>query len=146
MRKKRRPKSPPFVMIEQAMLASKAWQQIGNAARVAYIHIRSKFYSPPTGERELWYSEMEVIMDHKTFAKAITQLEANGFIERTQRGGLFRRRNKFRIIDGWKSIRGEIPPVGKESSRGEIPLVEGFSRGEIPLIQGEKFPLLGKLN
>jgi len=132
MAKRRKQKPPPYVMIEQKMLKSEAWRRIGNASRVAYIHIRARFFWPPSGEQELLHKDMEEIMDHKTFAKAIRDLEKNGFISRSQQGGLYRRRNKFRISEEWKVSRGEIPPVRCNS------------RGEIPLIQGEKFPLLGK--
>jgi hypothetical protein len=102
MRTRRRNKMAPFVAIEKAMLRSEAWEKIGNASRVAFLHIKAEMVSANTNHLELSYRQMEGIMAHHTFSCALRELEDAGFIEREQRGGLFRRKNIFRIIDGWR--------------------------------------------
>jgi hypothetical protein len=95
-------KLPPFVPIEKALIDSKAWECLSNASRVAYIHLKREICSPNPGEIQLSYQKMEKIMNRHTFARAIRQLEAVGFIIREQRGGLYRKRNVFRVSEEWK--------------------------------------------
>jgi len=92
------------------MLQGSAWESLGNGARVAYIHIKAKCVSFEPMEISLSYKEMERIMTRQTFARALRELEQFGFIKRTQRGGLYRKRNYFLLIDDWKRIQ---PQVGK---------------------------------
>jgi hypothetical protein len=87
------------------MLQSEAWEAISNPARVAYLHLKSKCYTPNNDEITLSFAEMEKIMDRHTFARALSQLETHGFITKDQRGGLYRKRNYFRISEQWKSFR-----------------------------------------
>jgi len=61
-----------------------------------------KITKPNPGEISLSYQEMEKIMNRHTFANAIRQLEAVGFITKEQSGGLYRRRNYFRLRDKWR--------------------------------------------
>ena len=74
------------------MLKSQAWEKIGCPARVAYIHLKGKCCSQSVDELTLSFNEMERIMERRTFANALKELEVNGFIVRTQRGGLYRKR------------------------------------------------------
>lgn len=112
-RKGKKPNLPPFVPILRAMLKSTAWQNLTNASRVAYLHIKAKCVSFNPGELTLSFAEMEKIMDRHTFSAALKQLEATGFIIKTQSGGLYRRRNYFRLSDEWKNQRssGQIHTV-----------------------------------
>ncbi|HRT81543.1 MAG TPA: hypothetical protein P5127_00110 [Oscillospiraceae bacterium] len=96
---------PPFVAIMKEMLRSKAWQEIGHAARVAYIHLRAKCVTPNNhDEVTLSYKEMEKIMQRRSFARAIKELEQHGFIVKRQSGGLYRRRNFYTFTDAWKDV------------------------------------------
>lgn len=124
--KRKKNKFPPFVPIFREMLKSPAWEKIGNPSRVAYIHLKDKCVSRDPGEITLSYHEMERIMERRTFARALHELENFGFIDRIQRGGLFRRRNYFRLIEEWRKIQsssgknatvtsGKSDTVGKES-------------------------------
>lgn len=103
---------PPFVAILKEMLQSEAWGAISNPARVAYVHLKGKCTTAHSGEITLSFKEMERIMDRHTFARSLGQLEAHGFIMKDQRGGLFRKRNYFRISEQWKTFKvkkaGEI--------------------------------------
>lgn len=100
--KKKKNKLPPFVPIFREMLKSPAWESLGNASRVAYIHIKAKVVSPTPGDVSLSYNEMERIMERRTYSWALKELEELGFIEKSQRGGLYRRRNFFRLIEEWR--------------------------------------------
>lgn len=102
--KKKKNKLPPFVWIPKDMLTSPAWEALGHASRVAYIHLKAKCYSRDPGNIALSYQEMERIMQRRTYSRAIRSLEENGFIDRTQRGGLYRRRNFFRLSEDWRKI------------------------------------------
>jgi hypothetical protein len=102
---KKKNRLPPFVAILKDMLQSEAWKAISNPARVAYVHLKSKCFSASNDEITLSFKEMEPIMDRHTFSSALNQLEKHGFIIKIQRGGLFRKRNYFRIIDQWKNFR-----------------------------------------
>lgn len=96
---------PPFVAILKEMLQSEAWESISNPARVSYVHLKSKCVSASNDELTLSFKEMEKFMDRHTFARSLSQLEEYGFIKKIQRGGLFRKRNYFRMSDQWKSSR-----------------------------------------
>lgn len=103
---------PPFVAIVKDMLKSEAWLLISNASRVAYIHLKSKCVTAKNDEITLSFKEMERVMDRHTFSRSLNQLEAHGFITKDKRGGLYRKRNYFRISEQWKTFRvkktGEI--------------------------------------
>ena len=103
--KKKKDKLPLFVPIFKEMLKSAAWEAIGLGAKVAYIHIKGKCFSNSPGEVSLSYKEMERIMERRTFSRALKELEQYGFITRTQRGGLYRRRNYFRLNEKWRDVR-----------------------------------------
>jgi hypothetical protein len=97
--------SRPFVMVFRDMLSSEAWEELTNASRVAYIHLKSKCVSKEQNEVTLSFKEMERFMDPKTYARALTQLIECGFITRAQRGGLFRKRNFFAFTDEWRNFK-----------------------------------------
>lgn len=84
------------------IIDSKAWENLSNASRVAFIHLKRKVVKPNPGEISLSYGEMEKIMHRHTFAGAIRELEEIGFITREQRGGLYRKKNFFRFSDQWR--------------------------------------------
>jgi hypothetical protein len=102
--RKKKNRLPPFVAIFKEMLASEAWAAIGNPARVAYLHLKGKCVAQGDCEVTLSFQEMERIMDRHTFARALNQLEAKGFITKDQRGGLYRRRNYFTLSEQWRTI------------------------------------------
>jgi DNA-binding transcriptional regulator YhcF (GntR family) len=122
------------------MLRSPAWALISNSSRVAYLHIKEKCVSPEPGELTLSFKEMERIMRRKTFARALDELERFGFIKRTQRGGLYRKRNYFTLIDEWKKFQTQVRksvPVKvispKIQVRKSVPYIE-YAIGYVLLI------------
>ena len=102
MFRKKKNKLSRFVAIPWEIIDSQAWQNLTNASRVALIHLKRKVVKPNPGELSLSYQEMEKIMNRHTFSKALKQLENFGFIEKKQYGGLYRRRNFFKLSDKWR--------------------------------------------
>jgi len=102
MYRRKKNKLSRFVAIPWEIIDSPAWKNLTNASRVALIHLKRKVVKPNPGEFSLSYNEMEEIMNRHTFSKAIKQLEVFGFIKKEQYGGLYRRRNFFRLSDEWR--------------------------------------------
>ena len=48
------------------------------------------------------YKEMERFMERDTFSSSLKQLEAVGFLKKTQTGGIFRKRNYFQMSEDWR--------------------------------------------
>lgn len=97
----------PFLPFPLDVMGSKAWELLTNAARVAYLHIRERWWFDRQKPVSVTYTAMERLMERDTFAKALKQLEAVGFIEKTQTGGIFRKRNYFDMSDEWRRIDRE---------------------------------------
>lgn len=91
-----------FVPVPVEVLKSKAWEQLTNAARVAYVHIRERWWFNRKEPVAVSYKAMERIMGRKTFSSALKQLEGMGFLKKTQTGGIFRKRNYFQMSEEWK--------------------------------------------
>lgn len=104
-RENKKKKLSRFIALEWAIVDSRGWQELTNAARVAYIHLKRKVTNSSPGEVSLSYKEMEKFMHRHTYADALELLEEKGFIEKKQMGGLYRRRNFFKLIDGWRNGR-----------------------------------------
>ena len=102
MPRARKNKLSRFVALHWEIIDSLAWQKLTNASRVALIHLKRKVVKPNPGEISLSYHEMERIMNRHTFSKALKQLEAFGFIIKEQHGGLYRKRNFFRLSEEWR--------------------------------------------
>jgi hypothetical protein len=116
MRRNRKSKTPPFVMVEKALLQSEAWKSISNSARVVYIHIKGQAKCKNPGELNLLHTEMDPFMSRKTFAAAIRRLDHVGFIDFEKRGGLYRFKNYFRLSERWRTFQNP-----EQNSRGISP-------------------------
>lgn len=104
MRKSKKDRLPPFTPTENSLIDSDAYKKLTNASRVAYLLLcrQRKFFSQP--EVCFPYSDAQEYMDRNTWAKAIRLLEENGLISKTQEGGLYRRKNIYKIMV--YSVRG----------------------------------------
>ena len=93
----------PFAGIEERMIKSEAFKVISNPARVALLLLKAKqWHMQNKKEIVLTYREVSDYIDRHTYANAIRQLEEAGFINRVQRGGLYRRTNIFTFVNTWK--------------------------------------------
>ena len=100
-------KELPFAMIYKHMLATNAWRQLSNPARVAYIHLKAKYNGQNAKNLSLTYNEMQPFMCRRTFRNAIKQLVEYGFIEIVNKGGLMRNPNIYALTDGWNLDKNE---------------------------------------
>jgi DNA-binding transcriptional regulator YhcF (GntR family) len=96
-----------FVPFPVDILSSRVWEKLTNASRVAYLHIRKTWWFDKQKPVSVTYDAMEKFMARKTFSEALKQLETNGFITKTQTGGLFRRKNFFDVSEEWRRIDRE---------------------------------------
>jgi len=104
-----------FVPIPLDVLESPAWRKLTNAARVAYIHIRAKVtFGRGRAAVSVTYGEMEKFMTRKTYAHAIKQLEKYGFFIKSQTGGIFRKRNYYKMEEGWRQIKDTTNGIYKK--------------------------------
>ena len=89
-----------FVMLPRQMLRSEEWKRLSPAAKILYIQLKGKFNGFNNGEIRLYYSELRDIKglsSDATISRAFRELEKNGWIERSNRGGLFRRINEYTL-------------------------------------------------
>ncbi len=104
---KRGRKGPLFIMVENPLFDSEAFNSLSHSAvRVFLSIIRHK--NPTKGmagslSEPIFcpYTDMNGGMARATIAKAIRELEEKGFIERTQRGGLYKRPNLYAFSGEW---------------------------------------------
>ena len=104
-RKKRNAIGEPFVPILKHMINHDSFKQLTNAARVAYMLLQAQRRSVSDKEVVFPYSHAEAWMTRHTFSRSINQLIDLGFIERSSFGGLFRRTNQYRFVDGWRNVK-----------------------------------------
>ncbi len=101
-RGKHKEKKEPFISIPSDILKSKAWEEIGNAAKVAYIHILGEVHCPDPGWLDkLTYERMRKFMSEPTFSKAIKELEKVGLIDKKQIGQV-KKKNLYKPSSRWK--------------------------------------------
>jgi len=97
-------KAPPFVMLRKDLLKAPEWRKLSFSAMVVYIYLRSKFNHKTLGQVSLAYSEMKDMMSTKTMSRALKELQAAGFIEKTKQGGLFGGVCEYRFIGPYKDF------------------------------------------
>lgn len=105
---KRRRKGPPFIMLEHPMFDSEAFNSLSSSAvRVLLSIIRCKNGSNGTHAEPILcpYSVMNGSLGKATIARAIRELEAKGFIELAQSGGLMKQPNLYVLSGEWINWR-----------------------------------------
>ncbi|MBU1275807.1 MAG: hypothetical protein KJ720_10560 [Proteobacteria bacterium] len=104
-----------FLKVFHDMLDSPAWFAISNAARVAYLHLAADYDGSPGKEARLRlpYSQAEKLMTRKTFAKALRELQAKGFIQRTKAGGLYNNCSEYALAQEYKSWKPDEQKNGQ---------------------------------
>ena len=99
--KHRRPKFPPFLMLNKDMiLHCDEWKRLSLSAKVVYICIKARHNGKNNGKISMPYSELETVKglgSPSTVSKALKELEKKGWIRRTQLGGLYRYRNQYEM-------------------------------------------------
>jgi hypothetical protein len=89
-----------FVMVPRKMLKLEEWKNLSPAAKILYIHLKTKYNGSNNGDIYLHYSELKGIRglsSHSTISKALKELQDKGWVEKTEMGGLYRHSNKFKL-------------------------------------------------
>lgn len=103
MSKRRRPRNPPFARIERDLAKSEAWKSLDAYDIALYAHIRLRETGYNSDRIELPYAALSWLMSPARFSKSIKRLEDRRLISVVERGGLFKRSNKYSIQQGaWK--------------------------------------------
>ena len=104
-RKKKNSIGEPFVPILKHMINHDSFKQLTNPARVAYMLLLAQKKSNTDKEVVFPYTHAEQWMNRHTFSRSIKQLIELRFIERSSFGGLFRRTNQYRFVEGWRDVK-----------------------------------------
>jgi len=115
--KRSKKKVERFVMVEHALLRSRAGQELDPYDWLSYVMLRAKFNGKNGKDLSLTYSEMERRMSRERFSKSITNLVRVGVIDVIASGGLYKRPNIFGLSDRWKNYGTEF----FEASRRYVP-------------------------
>jgi hypothetical protein len=97
---KRKGKHRSFVMLSREMLDHPEWRKLGSAAKLAYIYLKDGYVGSNNGDIRLPYSSLRGIIglsSHGTISGGLRELETNGWIRRTNLGGLFGRLNAYEL-------------------------------------------------
>lgn len=111
--KKKRNRYPPFVMLPNELIDSKAWKELSCYAVRVYIEIKHKYNGKNDGNLSYTYREGIKIMNKKRFTKALRELVNNGLIDIIRSGGLYKKCNIFGLSERWKSYDQENFKIGK---------------------------------
>jgi len=111
--KKKRNRHPPFVMLTNELIDSKAWKELSCYARTVYIEIKRRYNGKNDGNLSYTYREASKIMHRLTFTKALRELVNNGLIDIIRSGGLYKKCNIFGLSDRWKFYGQENFKIGK---------------------------------
>ena len=84
------------------MIKSQAYKNLTNPERTAYVLLKAQCCKAGQNEVIFPYSHALEYMDRHTFSRAIKQLMKEGFIEKSQHGGLFRKTNIYTFTEAWK--------------------------------------------
>ena len=100
-RTKRRHPGQSFVMIPRGLLfGCPEWKALSPGAKQLYILIKARYNGRNNGEISLPYTTLKGnrgLSAPATISKAVAELETTGFIERRHLGGLFRRKNLYKL-------------------------------------------------
>jgi len=87
------------------MLKSEAFKKLTNASRITYLLLQAQITKPGQIEIMLTYTQAEEYIDRHTFSRSIKQLVEFGFLQKKQKGGLYRRTNIYSFSKKWKGTK-----------------------------------------
>jgi len=98
-RKRKRKKGATHVGMDRRTInGCQEWKDLSGAAKILYWHIKGRFNGSNNGRIELPYSAMKGVKGcsaRTTIARAANELEKKEWIFRSQRGGLYKRKNLY---------------------------------------------------
>ncbi len=98
MARTRRGKGLAHVGIERRIFKEEYWQGLSAAAKIFYLHLKSRYNGSNNGKIKLPYSAMKNVRgcsNARTISRAVKELEAEGWITREKKGGLIRYDNLY---------------------------------------------------
>jgi len=90
-------------MLPRKTLNSDEWKNLSPSAKLVYISIKKNFNGSNNGKISFKYSESDFAP--ATTSKALKELIENGWIEKTQHGGLFRYFCLYKLTGLYEDIR-----------------------------------------
>jgi len=87
------------------MLKSEPFKKLTNASRFTYLLLQAQITKPGQTEIMLTYTQTQEYMNRNTFSRSIKQLVEFGFLQKKQRGGLYRRTNIYSLSKKWKGTK-----------------------------------------
>ncbi len=109
MKKKKKKKRAQLIIVERAFYHHKKWKALSAAAKIFYGCLKGNYAGYNNGEIELPYTAMRGIVgcsSKDAVAKAIKELEKEGFIKINQFGGLYRFSNLYELTFKWDHYDG----------------------------------------
>lgn len=117
---KRKPKYPPFIMLQKEMVKSKAWEELSNSSMRAYIQLRLKDNGKNRDNLSLTYEEAKKFASSRTLKKNFDELVEHGFLDVVRSGRMWRKCNIFALSDRWRKYGKEEFVKGKRVVVGEF--------------------------
>ena len=112
---------PPFTPTDNKLIDSDIYKKLTNASRVAYLLLCRQRKHHGQADVCCPYDYAEGYMERHTWSRAITELIERGLISKKQEGGLYRRKNIYKINTLGISIRGvDITTVTSGKARPTV--------------------------
>lgn len=80
----------PFAPIFKDVLSKPEWKSLSRSEKLIYIYIKANYNGRNNGEIPFTYLSVKGEFASATISKALKGLIRNGWIEKTEHGGLFR--------------------------------------------------------
>lgn len=101
MKKGRRDFHCSYVGIDRGtLLQDESWRALSVRAKLFYIYVKAKHNGKNNGAIQLHFTELSGhpgFNSRRAFYAAARELEASGWIERTNPGGLYRNPNTYKL-------------------------------------------------
>ncbi len=100
VKRQRKKRFNNFVMIPRKILNMDEWKNLSPAAKILYIHLKTRYNGSNNGKIHLHYSELAGIKglsSHSTVSKAFKELLEKEWVKKTTLGGLYRYSNEFEL-------------------------------------------------
>lgn len=105
MGKKRQKIKGRFVPVPYALIESDAWKKLsGNSIKVYLVICKCNWQSKNAGTEFIIpysYYKDKIFVSKPVFYKSLKELCENGFLERTEYGGLYKNSSKYKFSQLW---------------------------------------------
>jgi hypothetical protein len=140
MKKSKRDKIEPYVLLENYMTETAAWIALSDRAIWLYLELKKQFNFSQGGNNHLWlpYSKVAWRMSRGSYCQKMEELCRYGFIRIVEHGGLLKRPNIYALSDTWRGVSKEIvDKEGQEAIRLGL-AKKPCSRNNLENLQGKR--------